>query len=102
MGTSHCTALPNPSLFYSLTATSLLVISFALINAGQLGDLLHILETSGLPSRTNKFIFNGDFVDRGAYGVEVMCTLLALHIAMPGENRAQYSRFCSLLNPKTS
>lgn len=52
--------------------------------AGQLPDLLHILQTSGLPSRTNKYIFNGDFVDRGPYGVEVMCTLLALHIAMPG------------------
>jgi hypothetical protein len=37
-----------------------------------------------LPSRTNKFIFNGDFVDRGSYGVEVMCALLALHIALPG------------------
>jgi hypothetical protein len=31
-----------------------------------------------------KYIFNGDFVDRGNYGVEVMCVLLALHIALPG------------------
>jgi hypothetical protein len=31
-----------------------------------------------------KYIFNGDFVDRGNYGVEVMCILLALHIALPG------------------
>jgi len=46
---------------------------------------LHILETSGLPSKRNKYIFNGDFVDRGSYGVEVMCSLLALHIALPGE-----------------
>jgi hypothetical protein len=51
---------------------------------GQLPDLLHILEQAGMPSKTNKYLFNGDFVDRGAYGVEVMCTLLALHIAMPG------------------
>lgn len=56
--------------------------------SGQLPDLLHILEVSGLPGRHNKYIFNGDFVDRGAYGVEVMCTLLALHVALPGEPNA--------------
>lgn len=50
---------------------------------GQLEDLLHILGESGLPSRTNKYVFNGDFVDRGSSGVEVMCILLALYAAWP-------------------
>lgn len=50
---------------------------------GQLADLLHILSESGLPSTSNKYIFNGDFVDRGPYGVEVMCVLLAMYIAIP-------------------
>lgn len=40
---------------------------------GQLYDLLHILEDSGHPSISNKYVFNGDFVDRGPCGVEVMC-----------------------------
>ncbi|CAN0374577.1 unnamed protein product, partial [Discosporangium mesarthrocarpum] len=38
---------------------------------GQLGDLKHLIEINGLPSPTNKYIFNGDFVDRGPNGVEV-------------------------------
>jgi hypothetical protein len=50
---------------------------------GQLPDLIHILEDSGFPSETNKYIFNGDFVDRGPRGVEVMCLLLALFSAFP-------------------
>jgi len=50
---------------------------------GQLADLLHILTASGLPSTHNKYIFNGDFVDRGEWGVEVMCILLTLFIARP-------------------
>eukprot|EP01041_Mallomonas_annulata_P006008 gene6008-12113_t len=50
---------------------------------GQLEDLLHILDESGLPSAHNKYIFNGDFVDRGTHSVEVMLILLALYAAMP-------------------
>eukprot|EP01041_Mallomonas_annulata_P005264 gene5264-10533_t len=50
---------------------------------GQLGDLFHILDEAGEPGPLNKYIFNGDFVDRGTSGVEVICVLLALHAALP-------------------
>lgn len=45
--------------------------------------MLHIIDCSGLPSSSNRYLFNGDFVDRGPYGVEVMCVLLVMHAAMP-------------------
>ena len=35
---------------------------------GQLTDLMYILDHSSLPSKHNKYIFNGDFVDRGPWG----------------------------------
>jgi hypothetical protein len=63
---------------------------------GQLFDLLHILDESGLPSVSNKYVFNGDFVDRGPYGLEVMCILLALHSAFPTSvnlNRGNHEDF---------
>lgn len=43
---------------------------------GQLADLLCIFELSGIPSSHNKYIFNGDFVDRGNKSVEVILLLL--------------------------
>jgi serine/threonine-protein phosphatase with EF-hands len=51
---------------------------------GQLGDLFHILDESGLPSDNNLYLFNGDFVDRGSMGLEIILILMSLHVAMPG------------------
>lgn len=39
---------------------------------------------SGPPSEDHIVIFNGDFIDRGAFGLEVLMLLLALKIALPG------------------
>jgi hypothetical protein len=50
---------------------------------GQLSDLLHILQDAGMPSERNKFIFNGDFVDRGPCSVEVLLILFSLLLAFP-------------------
>lgn len=50
---------------------------------GNISDLLHILDESGLPSSQNKYVFNGDFVDRGDHSVEVVTLLFVLLAADP-------------------
>ena len=50
---------------------------------GQFFDLLHIFEIGGLPSPSNPYLFNGDFVDRGSFSFETVFILLALKLACP-------------------
>ncbi len=50
---------------------------------GQFYDLLNIFKINGNPSTNNPYLFNGDFVDRGSFSVEVIVTLLAWKLALP-------------------
>jgi diadenosine tetraphosphatase ApaH/serine/threonine PP2A family protein phosphatase len=50
---------------------------------GQLQDLLTILHDNALPSERCLYVFNGDFVDRGHYGMEIVLTLFLLLIVFP-------------------
>lgn len=50
---------------------------------GQFYDLLNVWEMNGLPSLDNPYLFNGDFVDRGSFSVEVILSLLAFKCLMP-------------------
>ncbi|RKP36836.1 Metallo-dependent phosphatase-like protein, partial [Dimargaris cristalligena] len=44
---------------------------------GQFFDFTNIFALNGYPSPTNWYLFNGDFVDRGSFSVEIILTLLA-------------------------
>ncbi|KAF6173851.1 hypothetical protein GIB67_039802 [Kingdonia uniflora] len=46
-------------------------------------DLLNIFELNGLPSEENPYLFNGDFVDRGSFSLEVILTLFAFICMSP-------------------
>lgn len=50
---------------------------------GQYFDLVQILERGGEPSPNNLYVFNGDFVDRGAFSVEIAILLLTFKLAFP-------------------
>lgn len=50
---------------------------------GQFHDLVHLLDMAGPPSSSRIFVFNGDYVDRGAWGLETFLLLLAWKIFLP-------------------
>mmetsp|Transcript_36378 Transcript_36378/g.85340 ORF Transcript_36378/g.85340 Transcript_36378/m.85340 type:complete len:561 (+) Transcript_36378:46-1728(+) len=51
---------------------------------GQYWDFMNILKLAGRPSATSPFIFNGDFVDRGSWSIEVIMVLFAFKLQNPG------------------
>ncbi|PKU87603.1 serine/threonine-protein phosphatase 7 [Dendrobium catenatum] len=50
---------------------------------GQLHDVLFLLRDAGFPSENCTFVFNGDYVDRGAWGLETFLLLLAWKVFLP-------------------
>ena len=49
---------------------------------GQFSDMVHFLEMTGLPP-SQKFLFMGDYVDRGSNSIEVCVLLFVLKIMFP-------------------
>eukprot|EP00930_Biecheleria_cincta_P043825 TRINITY_DN30080_c0_g1_i2.p1 TRINITY_DN30080_c0_g1~~TRINITY_DN30080_c0_g1_i2.p1 ORF type:complete len:593 (+),score=71.86 TRINITY_DN30080_c0_g1_i2:83-1861(+) len=72
----HCSSLvrlPSPSV-------RLIVVGDL---HGHLNDLLHILEVYGDPCQSTAYLFNGDFVDKGVWGPEVLLILFCLLLLYP-------------------
>ncbi|MDP2438112.1 MAG: PP5 family serine/threonine-protein phosphatase [archaeon] len=50
---------------------------------GQYYDVLNIFKVAGKPSGENPMLFNGDFVDRGAFSCEIILVFLAYKLVLP-------------------
>ncbi|XXG90226.1 hypothetical protein AAC387_Pa12g2044 [Persea americana] len=50
---------------------------------GQFHDMVFLMNDVGLPSEKRFYVFNGDYVDRGAWGLEVFIVLLAWKVFLP-------------------
>ena len=44
---------------------------------------MNIFKINGSPSEENPYVFNGDFIDRGSFSVEVIITMLAWKVCFP-------------------
>mmetsp|Transcript_33612 Transcript_33612/g.54099 ORF Transcript_33612/g.54099 Transcript_33612/m.54099 type:complete len:825 (-) Transcript_33612:591-3065(-) len=78
--TVYLEALPNVVEAKIIEPASLTVVGDL---HGQLEDLLHIFQLNGLPSPRNQYLFNGDWVDRGDCGVEIVLIIFAFKVLYP-------------------
>lgn len=61
---------------------------------GQLHDLLFLLKDVGFPCEDRLFVFNGDYVDRGAWGLETFLILLAWKVRFSLGTAEDSTAFC--------
>lgn len=61
---------------------------------GQFHDVLHLLEVAGPPAADRIFVFNGDYVDRGAWGLETYLYLLCWKVE---QFSAAFASVCHLV-----
>lgn len=52
---------------------------------GQYFDLFRLFDIAGYPGGNHKFLFIGDYVDRGKQSIETICLLLAYKIKYPND-----------------
>ena len=73
---------------------------------GQYQDFRHIFALYGEPSSDNPYLFNGDYVDRGSMGIEIVLALFAWKLAIPDSiymNRGnQYVFNIIIMNEKST
>ncbi|KAL9241500.1 hypothetical protein vseg_015608 [Gypsophila vaccaria] len=66
---------------------------------GQLHDVIRLIIEAGYPGHDRLFVFNGDYVDRGAWGFETFVLLLAWKILYPDKvfllRGNHESRYCT-------
>lgn len=61
---------------------------------GQLHDTLFLLKDAGFPANNRFFVFNGDYVDRGAWGLETFLILLAWKVYLFTPLCFGFTEFC--------
>lgn len=74
--TNHMTAEPN---VVEVQAPCIVVGDLH----GQYQDLLSIFNSNGFPSAENRYVFLGDYVDRGVSSCEILLLLLAIRVERP-------------------
>ncbi|KAL2332259.1 hypothetical protein Fmac_019840 [Flemingia macrophylla] len=66
---------------------------------GQFHDLMLLFKHAGVPSENQIYVFNGNYVDSGAWGIEVFLVLLAWKVLMPSRvyllRGNHESRYCT-------
>lgn len=52
---------------------------------GQYSDLIKIFKKIGFPCRENRYLFLGDYVDRGKQSIETFCLLICFKLLFPND-----------------